>query len=74
MAGVLKSQKSTYEFCLDDLKKLIAQELCVDERTIHVEFVIEEVGEDPMDRFPGHKQVTSARVTVEHGVRGIFDR
>lgn len=66
MSGVLKTTVSTYEFDLDAMKALIAADLNVAQSTINVEYVIQEVGGDPMDRFPGHKQVTKVKVTVNH--------
>ena len=32
---------------------------------IKVEFVIQEVGGDPLDRFPGHNAVTRVRVSFD---------
>lgn len=68
MAGILKSKVLTYEFDLDTMKKLIAEDLKVSVDRVTVEYVIQEVGGDPMDRFPGHKQVTGVRVTVKDAV------
>jgi hypothetical protein len=70
MAGILKSQIATYEFGLDDIKLLIAADLGVSAARASVEYVIQEVGGDPMDRFPGHKQVTGVRVTVKEPLNG----
>lgn len=66
MPGVLKSTVSTYEFTLEQLRKLIADDLDCAAVSIDVEYVIQEVGGDPMDRFPGHKKVTGIRVTQKH--------
>ena len=66
MAGVLKSKVSSYEFSPDDIKLLIAKDLDVPVEKINVEFVIQEVGGDPMDRYPGVKKVTGIRVSVTH--------
>jgi hypothetical protein len=68
MAGILKSKILTYEFGLAEMKTLIAQDLKVHVDRVNVEYVIQEVGGDPMDRFPGHKQVTGVRVTVKDTV------
>lgn len=62
--GVLKSRVSTYEFSLVDIKQLICTDLNVSANSVTVDYIIQEVGGDPMDRFPGHKQVTGVRVTV----------
>ena len=53
-----------YEFEPAMLNKLIAKDLMVPEEQIKVDYVIEEVSGDPMDRFPGHKEVTKIRVTI----------
>jgi hypothetical protein len=65
MAGKLISNKTTYEFSLADIKTLIADELGVIAVKVHVEYVIEECGGDPMDRFPGVDTVTKIRVIVD---------
>jgi hypothetical protein len=65
MAGILKASTSTYEFSLDDLRALIAADLSVPTSSVTVEYVIQEVGQDPMDRYPGHKQVTKIKVSVD---------
>lgn len=67
-SGILKSKVSTYEFSLEDLKMLIAADLDVFSEDIEVEYVIREVGGDPMDNFPGVKTVTGVRVTLKHDV------
>jgi hypothetical protein len=68
MAGILKSKILTYEFGLDEMKALIAEDLKVNADRIDVTYVIQEVGGDPMDRFPGRDQVTKVRVTVKDAV------
>lgn len=68
MAGILKSKVMTYEFALYEMKVLIAADLGVAVDRVDVEYVIQEVGGDPMDRFLGHKQVTGVRVTVKDTV------
>lgn len=64
MAGILKSKVATYEFSLTDMKVLIANDLGIPASQINVTYVVQEVGGDPMDRFPGTNQVTGIRVTV----------
>lgn len=71
MAGVLKSQVATYEFSLDDMKALIAADLGKPASQIEVEYVIQEVGGDPLDRFPGRGQVTKVRVTVKEATPAV---
>lgn len=65
MPGILKSEISTYEFTLEQMKQLIVADLNVDPNRVTVNYVIQEVGGDPMDRFPGHKQVTKVEVIVK---------
>lgn len=66
MAGILKSNVSMYEFNLYELQSLIADDLGVADEAVTVEYVIEEVGGDPMDRFRGIDKVTKIRVTVKN--------
>ena len=68
MSGILKSKVSTYEFGLGEVKMMIAADLGRTVEEIEVEYVIQEVGGDPMDRWPGRQQVTKIRVTVKDPV------
>lgn len=63
--GILQSTTTVYEVSLEDMRKLVAADLGVPESRITVDYVIEEVGGDPMDRFPGYKQVTKVRIRVK---------
>lgn len=63
--AILKSKTTRYEFSLDEMKKLIAQDMKVPVEAIHVNYVIQEVGGDPMDRYPGIKEVTKIEVIVD---------
>ena len=72
----LIAKKTTYEFALEDMEKLIAAELNVQVSTVTVEYVIQEVGGDCMDRG-GYDKVTKIRVTVDETKRqdsGVYDR
>ena len=60
----LKAKKVEYSFTLDDIKGLIAEKLQVPLQYVSVHYMIQEVGADPMDRFPGTKEVTEINVTV----------
>lgn len=60
----IKAKTITYEFTPEDIKKLIAQELKIDPKKVDVQYRIEEVGGDPMDRYPGHDEVVAINVTV----------
>lgn len=55
----------TYEIAPDAVKQLIAKDLIVPPETIDVHYVIQEVGGDPLDRYPGTPTVTKIRVTVK---------
>lgn len=65
--GIIKNPKTkrttTYTLKPNDIAKLIAADLQVPESEIEVEYVIQEVGGDLMDRYPGHNEVTKIRVT-----------
>lgn len=63
--AILKSKTTRYEFSLDEMKKLIAQDMKVPVEAIHVNYVIQEVGGDPMDRYPGIDTVTKIEVIVD---------
>lgn len=60
----LVAKTTTYEFVPDDIKKLIAESLKEEPKNVKVNFIIEEVSGDPMDRFPGRNEVTKINVTV----------
>lgn len=60
-----KAQQTTYEFSLEQINLLVALDLGVASEQVSVEYVIQEVGGDPMDRYPGTKQVTKIRVIVK---------
>jgi hypothetical protein len=63
--GTLKSVCTTYEFTLEAMQALIANDINQPVEKVDVEYVIEEVGADPMDRYPGVKRVTLIRVRVK---------
>lgn len=52
------------EYPVDEFKSLL-KERVFGGKEIAVEFVIQEVGGDPMDRFPGHDTVTRVRVSFD---------
>ncbi len=65
----LASKTITYEFTPQEIKQLIIDALELNESdTATVNFVIEEIGGDPLDRFPGYNDVTGIQVSVKHGV------
>jgi hypothetical protein len=55
---------TTVEYPVEELKQLIASKLFAG-KEIDIKFVIQEVGGDPLDRFSGHNEVTSVRITFE---------
>lgn len=66
MNGIKKIDAyENYEFSLDVIKDMIADKLETHPDNITVTYVIEEVDCDPMDRFPGHDEVTKIRVKVK---------
>lgn len=62
---VMKPSTRTLEYKLEEIQKLIAHDMGVDPKHVEVKYVIQEVGADVLDRYPGTKQVTSIRVTVK---------
>ena len=63
--GILKSKTEQYEFSPKDIVALIAADLGVELPKISVHYEIQEVGGDPLDRYPGTNTVTKIRVTVD---------
>lgn len=63
--SIMKPSTKTLEYKPEEIQKLIAHDLGVDQKHVDVKYVIQEVGADVLDRFPGTKQVTSIRVTVK---------
>jgi hypothetical protein len=71
MSGILKSKVATYEFGLKEVTQLVAADLGVPASKIDVEFILHEVGGDPMDRYPGTMQVAGIRVRVNQNLGDI---
>lgn len=67
--GIINDENSatvvTYDVTLEQMKNLIARDLNVSSDDITVNYVVEEIGGDFMDRFPGTKQVTKIKVTYK---------
>lgn len=59
------AKATTYEFDLDEIKKMIAKELNASVNSISVKYIIQEIGADCMDRYPGIQTVTGVKVTVK---------
>ncbi len=55
---------TTVEYPVEELKQLIASKLFPGKQ-VDIKFVIQEVGGDPLDRFPGHNEVTSVKITFD---------
>ena len=62
----LKTSQTTYECTLEAIKDMIADRLDVDVKNVTVDYVIQEVGGDPLDRYPGRNEVTKICVTVKN--------
>ena len=54
-----------YELTLDQAKGVIAEALGLPASAITVDYNIQEVGADHMDRYPGHPEVTKIVITVD---------
>lgn len=50
------------DYPVDEFNSLLKEKI-FEGKDIKVEFVIKEVFADPMDRFPGHNEVTRVRVS-----------
>jgi hypothetical protein len=62
-AKIKKSIETTYTLSPADLKSVIANDLKVSSDNLSINFVIQEVGGDPMDRYPGRDEVTKIVIT-----------
>ena len=64
--GLINKEVTEHRYTVmpDAIKALIAQDLKVPVECVKIHFVIEEVGCDPLDRFPGRDEVTKVQVTV----------
>ncbi len=62
----IAAKTTTYFVDLAEVKNLFASKLNVPVAAISVEYIIQEVGGDPLDRYPGHNEVTGIRVTVDN--------
>ena len=72
---ILKAKRETYEFSLDDIKKLICNDLNVPENTVTVKYKTVDTSDDRFGGSPSYS-VTSVEVTVEKTdkVRDTWDR
>lgn len=52
------------DYPVDEFRSLLKEKI-FDGKEIKIEFVIQEVGGDPLDRSPGHNEVTRVRVKFE---------
>ena len=60
-----KERTTTYLLPLSDVKQAIIGWLSLDGKVAKFDFVIQEVGGDSLDRFPGVKALTEVRVVVQ---------
>ena len=62
----MKQEKQvTYHLSPDEVKEVLTDYLEARGKDVSVHFKIEEVGGDPMDRYPGVDTVTDIQVTVK---------
>ena len=52
------------EYPVDEFRSLLKEKV-FGGKEIAVDFVIQEVGGDPLDRFPGHDGVTRVRISFD---------
>ena len=62
--SILKSKTTNYEFSLEEMSKLIANDLGFPVEAISVSYIQQDVSNDRFDRFPNY-QVTKVRVKVD---------
>ena len=55
---------TTTEFSVEEINQLIRDKI-FDGKDIRIDYVIEEVGADPLDRYRGHDEVTAVRVSYD---------
>lgn len=55
---------TTTEYPIEEFVQMISSQ-CFGNREIKVDFVIKEVGGDPMDRYPGVDTVVAVRITFD---------
>lgn len=63
--SILKAKTTKYEFSPDEIKKLIAQDMNIPEVAITINFRIQEVNGDVLDRYRGVDTVTKIEVTID---------
>ena len=51
----------TINYPVEAFKRMICEK-CFDGKDVEIKFLIREVGGDPLDRFPGQKQVVSVDI------------
>ncbi len=62
--SILKSKTTNYEFSLEEMSKLIANDLGFPVEAITVSYIQQDVSNDRFDRFPNY-QVTKVQVKVD---------
>lgn len=53
---------TTVEYPIEEFKTLLQDKLFV-RKDVKIEFVVQKVGADPLDRHPGHNAVTSVKIS-----------
>ena len=63
------TKTTTIEYSVEEFKALLKEKLSQDEefrgKEMNIRFVIEEVGGDPLDRYPGWDEVTKVRIELK---------
>ncbi len=65
------STMTTVEFTAAEFLHMIKKDI-FGGRDIKVDYVIREVGADPMDRFPGHNEVVGVRISCDGTIESFL--
>ncbi len=64
----IKVTETTFTLSLEEVQKILTEKLIEDklidkDSSCNIRYILEEVGGDPMDRYPGSKEVTKVTIT-----------
>jgi len=62
--AILKSKKTRYEFSIDEIKKLISQDMKIPEHAITMDYIISDTSDDRFNRTPNY-ELTRIVVVVD---------
>lgn len=59
-----KTTTTTVDYPVTEINRIIGEKMFPG-REIKIEYLISEVGGDPLDRFPGRNEVTNVRISFD---------